>query len=219
MGFSDILDTLLAWTPYLVAGFGMNILISLISMAFGTLLGLILGAIRAGMRNILSKGAQGLTAIFRNIPSFVIMYYIAFVMPVEFEWNNTLISIPSWVKASLALAVPVIGFVSDQSRELFRKNHNQTNHDHNDIALFATAWIQYFLIIFMASSTASVIGVDEIVGRANTVVAATQEPALIVWIYAYVWVWFLCSSQLLSYGFRWSSNRLNDSRMHIRLEE
>jgi polar amino acid transport system permease protein len=51
--------------------------------------------------------------------------------------------------------------------------------------------VAYFLIIVMASSTASVIGVDEIVSRSNTVISATGRNDLLVWIYLYTMGWFL----------------------------
>lgn len=216
MGAADIIDTLMVWTPFLGAGFGINLLISLSSMSVGTVLGWGLGVMRAGSVTTARAGASGVTVAFRNIPSFVFMYYIAFMTPVEFEWGGALVAFPALVKASIALTIPVVGFVSDQVKGLVEDRRKNTL---NAFAIFAVSWTQYFLIILMASSTASVIGVDEIVGRANTVIAAVRDPALIVWVYAYVGLWFLISGQAISRGLKWARNRLHDTRHHLRLEE
>jgi polar amino acid transport system permease protein len=61
---------------------------------------------------------------------------------------------------------------------------------HDSALLFIPSWTTYLLIIVMASSTASVIGVSEIVSRCNTVITATGNSALLVWIYLYAMMWF-----------------------------
>ena len=45
----------------------------------------------------------------------------------------------------------------------------------------------------MATATASVIGADEIVGRANRVIATDSRPAFLIATYLYVSGWFLAS--------------------------
>ena len=216
MGVAAILETLGLWTPFLAAGFGVNLLISAISMLAGTVVGFGLGGLRAGDLRSGRFGAGMVTVAFRNIPSFVFMYYIAFMTPVEFAWNGELVPFPAWIKAAVALAIPVIGFVSDQSAVLIRERRANVP---NAFAMFAVSWTQYLLIIIMASSTASVIGVDEIVGRANTVIAAVRDPALILWVYAYVALWFLIGGHMVSAAIRWARAKVHDKRRHLRLEE
>ena len=48
----------------------------------------------------------------------------------------------------------------------------------------------YLVIIVMASSTASVIGVPEIVSRSNTIIAAVGTDDLMIWVYGYAMAWF-----------------------------
>ena len=140
-------------------------------MIVGTIIGWAIAQGRLASRTSLSFGCNMATGIFRNIPSFVFMFYIAFIIPIEFEWQGEPMRIPAWIKASIALAVPVVGFCSDQFYRLRRELIQG-----NTIALpmFFVSWTQYFLIIIMASSTASVIGVHEIVGRANTCLLYTS---------------------------------------------
>lgn len=216
MGVSEIINTLHLWTPFLGLGFLQNLLIALVAMVAGTAIGWGLGRMRAGEVRLTKGGATGMTLAFRNIPSFVFMYYIAFMTPVEFDWNGALVAFPAWIKASIALTIPVIGFVSDEVARYIDEVARGASHA---FATFAVSWTQYLLIILMASSTASVIGVDEIVGRANTVIAAVRDPALIVWIYAYVGLWFLVCGLGVSKTLKWARARLHDPRAHMRLEE
>jgi polar amino acid transport system permease protein len=48
----------------------------------------------------------------------------------------------------------------------------------------------YLVIIVMASSTASVIGVSDLVARANIVIAAIGDDRLMLWVYGYAMLWF-----------------------------
>jgi len=216
MGAQENLNTLWAWLPYLAEGFLLNVLISVMAMFLGTVLGWWLGVARAGQVKVLRFASTGLTSLLRNIPSFVFMFYIAFVTPVEFEWDGALIAIPAWIKAVVALTIPVVGFCSDQVDILINAQQRKAAHA---FATFAVAWTQYLLVIIMASATASVIGVDEIVGRANTVIAAVGEPSLILWVYGFVALWFLASGLVFSQSLRYARYRLHDKRGHMRLEE
>ena len=99
------------------------------------------------------------------------------------------------LKATLALTMPVIGFASDQGLALLRQRRERIAGAE---ATYIVAWLQYFLIILMASATASVIGADEIVGRANRVIATDDRPAFLIATYVYVSAWFLVSGLLVS---------------------
>ncbi len=192
---TELLNLIIHWTPTFDSGFGLNLLISLVAMIMGTFIGWALACGRNSQRGALISSCSMATGVFRNIPSFVFMFYIAFIVPVEFDWMGEPVRFPSWIKASIALTLPVIGFASDQFLRLIRELKKQ-----NSIALpmFLVSWTQYFLIIIMASSTASVIGVNEIVGRAKTAIAISSDPAIMLWVYLYVALWFLLSAALIN---------------------
>jgi His/Glu/Gln/Arg/opine family amino acid ABC transporter permease subunit len=202
---TDIWSELTHWTPSLATGFGLNLSISFVAMFIGTLFGWLIARGRASSLQKISMSSNRLTDVFRNIPSFVFMFYIAFIIPIEFGWQGEQYRFPAWIKASIALTVPVIGFASDQFYRLIREAKQD-----NTIALpmFFISWTQYFLIILMASSTASVIGVHEIVGRANTAIAVTQDPNMMLWIYLYVAAWFLLSASIINGLLKWLSGYL-----------
>lgn len=193
MTASETLSALWAWTPFLAAGFLWNVAISAATMAIGTPVGVLL----ARMRLAGSRAGALLTAAARLPPTFVLIYYFAYLLPTEATVGGVAIGLPGWLKASLALAVAVSGFVSDNALSALR---HRRRGEHLQALYFIPAWTTYFLIIVMASSTASVIGVPEIVQRANTVIAAIGDPGATLWVYAYTMLWFL--------AFCWPLSRL-----------
>lgn len=188
------LAVLIERTPYLAGGFANNLLISVLSMGLGTALGVGLGAMRAKGRAI-GVPARLVTDLCRNVPSFVLMFYMAFMLPSEITLNGSIYSLPLWLKATLALTFPVIGFASDQSLGYFVQRRDGLKGARE---IFAVAWIQYFLIIIMASATASVIGADEIVGRANIVIASGSSPTFLLTTYVYVSLWFVATGLIVT---------------------
>lgn len=210
---STVYQELGIWTQSLLEGFTLNIAISLVAMLSGTMIGWLLGWGRHGSPRYIAMSCRSMTSVFRNVPSFVLMFYIAFVIPIEFEWQGELVRFPAWIKAAIALAVPVIGFTSDQFLHL-----RSASAQNNKIALpmFLIAWTQYFVIILMASSTASVIGVHEIVGRANTAIEVLRDPAFMLWMYLYVALWFLLAAALINYILHCISQKIvRDKSQHV----
>ncbi|MGY6633401.1 MAG: hypothetical protein ACXIU8_06600 [Alkalilacustris sp.] len=197
--------TLIDATPFLAIGFLTNLLIAASAMALGTLLGLVLAGLRAAGRWWTRPPAALLTNLCRNVPSFVLLFYVAFMLPVEVEVAGRLVAVPLWLKATVALTIPVVGFVSDQALGLRRQ---RAHGDSAAMATFFVAWMQYFLIIIMASATASVIGADEIVGRANRLIAQDHRPAFLLLTYVYVSLWFMVAGLIFSWGLgRFMQNR------------
>jgi polar amino acid transport system permease protein len=138
-------------------------------------------------RKTLVRTSLALTEFVRNVPTFVFLFYIAYLVPSELQLLGMTISCPAWMKASLALSIAVVGYVSD-TLSIALREWRAGRHD--SALLFLPSWTTYLLIIFMASSTASVIGVSEIVSRCNTVIAALDNSALMIWIYLYAMLWF-----------------------------
>jgi polar amino acid transport system permease protein len=191
MAATDIPTTLWVWTPFLAEGFMWNIIISLAAMAIGSVLGVLLGLARASSRHRLIRLGSGVTHLSRNVPTFVFMFYLAYLIPFEVQFGEQVWSVPPWMKASLALSVAVVGFVSDNFLAAVRQ---WRRGDHLAGYLFIPNWTMYFAIIVMASSTASVIGVSELVARCNTVIGATGNDSLMMWIYLYAMLWFFVFS-------------------------
>ena len=183
------------WTPYLAGGFARNLAIAALAMGFGTALGAALGGLRDRRSPPLRAAAALATSVCRNVPSFVLMFYVAFLLPVEIERAGGVVAVPLWLKAALALTIPVIGFASDQVRAYRRQAIAGLASAR---ATFLAAWLQFFIIVLMASSTASVIGADEIVARANRVIATDQRAEFLIATYVYVSAWFLLAGLVAS---------------------
>jgi ABC-type amino acid transport system permease subunit len=191
---TETIATLAGWTPFLAGGFAGNLLIASVAMLAGTAVGCLLGRGRDAGR--LARSVPELaTGLCRNVPSFVLMFYVALVLPVEVDWAGSVIAVPLRAKAALALTIPVIGFASDQYLAFRRQRRRGLD---GAGAIYLAAWLQYFLIVLMATATASVIGVDEIVGRANRVIATDDRPEFLIATYVYVSGWFLVSGLMIS---------------------
>lgn len=201
MTSAEIMQILVAWTPFLAGGFVWNILISLVSMTIGTVLGAVLARLRLSRRKAVAGASLAVTELTRNIPTFVFLFYLAFLIPVEFEISGQLYLFPAWLKASLALSVAVVGFVSDN---LFVAWQHWRNRNRAAALLFVPSWTMYLLIIVMASSTASVIGVGEIVSRCNIVIAAVGGDETMLWVYAYAISYFF----VFCFPLNWAMGRV-----------
>jgi polar amino acid transport system permease protein len=178
------LHALMVWTPFLLSGFAMNILIAITAMLIGTGLGGCLALLRLSTRPEAVKLSLLLTELTRSIPTIVFQFYLVFMLPTEFALPGTSIRLgfPVWLIASLALAIAVVGFTSDNLAKALR---DWRQGDHGAAFLFIPSWTSYMLIIVIASSTASIIGVSELVSRCNTVVNAIGSTSLMLPVYLY----------------------------------
>lgn len=190
MSHHDTMAELLTWTPFLLEGFGWNLLIALVAMLMGTLLGGALAFLRLSGHKGIARSALVLSGFSRNVPTIVFQFYLAVMLPTEWAWPGTewVLVIPGWVKAAMALSVAVVGFTSDNlvhAISAWRKG------DHAAALLFVPSWTSYLLIIVIASSTASIIGVSELLSRCNTVINATGNSAILLPLYLYAGLYFL----------------------------
>jgi polar amino acid transport system permease protein len=189
MPLSEMIKQLYAWTPFLLVGFGLNILISVVAMAIGTGIGWVLALLRVSNNPRRVNFSLVATEFSRSIPTIVFQFYLAFMLPSEIliPFTKTILVFPVWLKASLALAIAVVGFTSDNlaiALEEWKKGN------HSAAFLFIPSWTSYALIIVMASSTASIIGVGELLSRCNTVINAIGNTQLMLPIYLYACLFF-----------------------------
>nr|WP_315491334.1 ABC transporter permease subunit [uncultured Rhodoferax sp.] len=186
---SDVLQALWAWTPFLLGGFAINVLIAVSAMVMGTILGWCLALLRLSVKPRVVRVSLLMTELTRNIPTIVFQFYLVFMLPSEFKLPGTSITVafPAWLIASAALGIAVVGFTSDNLTKALR---DWRQGDHSAAFLFIPSWTSYMLIIVIASSTASIIGVSELVSRCNTVVNATGRTSLMLPVYLYACVLF-----------------------------
>lgn len=208
-----MITEIIGHTPVLLDGLLINFLISSVAMGSGTLIGFFVGNARNSHKAAIRQLGQLVNNLCRNIPSFVLMFYMAFLIPIEivlpwqlslsapfFIEQNSIFSVSPWLKGSLALTIPVIGFSGDlfyshQQNRQWRDMRSQKE----GFAHLLESWVNYFLIIIMASATASVIGIQEILGVANNIIAARPDAIYFrLWLYLYVATWFLILGTLVN---------------------
>lgn len=181
---TSVLQALWVWTPFLLGGFALNILIAVNAMVIGTFLGWCLAVLRLSVKPRVVRVSLLVTECTRNIPTIVFQFYLVFMLPSTLKLPGTSITvgIPGWLIASMALGIAVVGFTSDNLTKALR---DWCQGDHSAAFLFIPSWTSYMLIIVIASSTASIIGVSELVSRCNTVVNATGRSSLMLPVYVY----------------------------------
>ena len=185
------LESLLAWTPYLLGGFAWNLLFATVAMLVGTAVGTVLAWMRLSPIAWSRRVSTSLTELSRNIPTIILQFYLALMLPGE--------AVPAWLKAALALAVAVVGFTSDNLLVALR----EWRRDRRAAALlFVPSWCSYLLIIVLASSTASIIGVGELVSRSNSLIHASADSSLMVPVYLWASLIFIgfCSPLMAVLG-------------------
>ncbi len=188
----ETLDLLRIWTPFMLGGLAWNILIASMAMIIGTLAGSLFSMLLLSENRVANRVADFVISLFRNVPTLVLVFYLATLLPNQWVWFNgqLVIPLPAWFKASLALAGSPLGFAAwnVSASVLAWKNDNR-----QVAMLFIPNWLSAFLITFMASSVASLVGVDELVGRSNTIINATSSAYMIpVYLYASAWFFIIC---------------------------
>lgn len=191
MGSSDILSHLITWTPFLLEGFGWNIFIAILATLIGTSLGGGLVWARLGKSKKIANASLTISKWFLKIPTVALMFYCAILLPneVQIPATNLTYIFPGWIKAALALSAAQVGFVS---QNLYSAINLWNKGQHGAALLFVPAWGSNLLITIIASSSSSLVGVNEIISRCNKVINVTNDTDLMIPIYFYVSLFFLC---------------------------
>ena len=184
----DAAAFLFIWTPFLAVGFLWNVGVTLLAVVIGTCIGVGLAQMRAGRHKTLARASDALSRFFRNVPTLALLFFVVFVLPKEFTVYGTglVVDIPLWFKAALGLSGSLIGFTSES---LFLAHHDLKRQDYGAAMLFVPTWGSSVMISFIASSTASLVGISELISRSNSIIAATGTDHLIP-VYLYCALFF-----------------------------
>ena len=190
MSNSEILSYLVTWTPFLLEGFGWNILIATSAALIGTSVGTLLAWLRLARSRRTAQASLTISAIFFKLPTLALMFYVAILLPheVQIPWTDSVYPFPIWIKAALALSAAQVGFTSinlSTAIEYWRKG------ERGAALLFIPNWGSNLLITIIASSSASLVGVSELVSRCNKVINASDSTDLMIPIYLYASLFFL----------------------------
>jgi polar amino acid transport system permease protein len=206
---ASMLATLIKWTPLLARGFALDLAMSFLAMAIGTVAGVALGlgliSLRAPVRGI----SWIVTQLFRNAPWLVMLFYCMLLLPFEVHIRKLGITIPlpAWLKAALALALPVMANVAELVRGAVRSipfgqweasealafTRRQTLRMvilPQCIKRMTPPWMNLYSILVAAMPLTMIVGVSESMTLAGDVLAADGRSELLMPMYLYLLLWF-----------------------------
>jgi polar amino acid transport system permease protein len=204
---ASVLGVLLKWTPLLAQGFLYNLVISVVAMLLGTLAGVLLGLARVSVRAPVRGSASLVVQFFRNAPWLVLLFFIMFLMPFEVTIGQHTIPLPAWLKSTIGLSLPVMANIAEIIRGAVRSIPSAQWEAARSLAFnrrqilwqiilpqcvkrMLPAWMNWYAILTMATTLASIVGVSEVITTVGYVMAAEARTDLLIPIYCYVLLWF-----------------------------
>jgi polar amino acid transport system permease protein len=202
-GAPSILATLLKWTPLLATGFLLNIAISFIAMAIGTVLGTFLGLAQISLLRPVRAFSWFVTQFFRNAPWLVLLFYCMLLLPFEMRVGGTVIALPAWIKATFGLALAVMANVSElvrgavlsipfgqwEASEALAFSRRQTLWMiilPQCVKRMLPPWMNLYAILVVGTALASIVGVNESMTLTGDILAAENRTELLVPMYLYL---------------------------------
>ena len=101
-------------------GFALNIAISFLAMAIGTVVGVPLGLLQISLLLPVRASSWLVTQFFRNSPWLVLLFYCMLLLPFQLRIGDTIIPLPGWFKSTIGLSLPVMANVSELVRGAVR---------------------------------------------------------------------------------------------------
>lgn len=179
------------WLPSLLRGLWVNIEISVLAVALGTVVGLVIGALLLSPSAIVRRLARLYVQAFRNAPVLVLIYFTTYVFPFEVHIVQWSFPFPDWVKVVLGLALPTSANVAEIFRGAIQSIPSAQWEAAQSLAFkrseifrlivlpqclrrMLPPWMNLYASITMSTSLASLVGVHDVVDMAqiasNTVV-------------------------------------------------
>ncbi len=203
----SIVTTLVRWTPLIARGFALNLAISFLAMAIGTMAGVALGLARISLLPPVRAGAWVTTQFFRNAPWLALLFFCVYALPHHVSLGGVRIVIPDWTKATLGLALPVMANVAEIVRGAIQAIPNTQWQAALAVGLSRLLtlrlvilpqcikpaippWMNWYAILTMATPLVSIVGVTEAVQVTSEALVAEARFELLMPMYLYLLVWF-----------------------------
>jgi len=204
---AGVAELLVKWTPLLAQGFLFNLLISALAMALGTAAGALLGSARLSLHPPIRGASWLLTQFFRNAPWLVLLFFVMFLLPFEFTVGRVTVPFPDWIKATLGLALPIMANVAEIVRGAVQSIPTAQWEAARSLAFsrrqtlwqiilpqcikrMLPPWMNWYAILTMATTLASIVGVSEVMTITGRITNAEGRTDLLIPIYSYVLLWF-----------------------------
>jgi polar amino acid transport system permease protein len=196
-------ELLWKWTPLLAQGFLFNLLISFCAMAIGTVAGVLMGFARISLHAPVRGTSWVVVQVFRNSPWLVLLFFVMFLMPFEVRVGGMTIPFPDWIKATLGLALPIMANVAEIVRGAVQSIPTAQWEAARSLAFsrrqtlwkiilpqcikrMLPPWMNWYAILTMATTLASIVGVSEVMTVTNRITNAEGRTDLLIPIYSYV---------------------------------
>jgi polar amino acid transport system permease protein len=206
-GAPSILATILKWTPVLAQGFALNIAMSFLAMAIGTVLGLALGLGLIAITRPVRATAWLITQFFRNAPWLVLLFYCILLMPFEVRIGGIVVPLPGWAKSTAGLALPVMANVAELVRGAVQSIPAGQWEAAEALAFtrlqalrlvilpqcvkrMTPPWMNLYAIVVVGTPLASIVGVNEAMTLTGDVLSSEGRTELLVPMYLYLLMWF-----------------------------
>jgi polar amino acid transport system permease protein len=202
-----ILATLWKWTPLLARGFALNIAISFLAMAIGTVAGVPLGLCQISLLPPVRGSSWLVTQFFRNAPWLVLLFYCMLLMPFEVRIGDIIIPLPGWLKSTIGLALPVMANVSELVRGAVRSIPPGQWEAAESLAYtrrqtlwlvilpqcvkrITPPWMNLYAILTTSTPLCAVVGVSEAMALTGDILSSEGRTDLLVPMYLYLLLWF-----------------------------
>jgi polar amino acid transport system permease protein len=206
-GVPSIMATLIKWTPLLAQGFALNIAMSMLAMAIGTVLGLAVGLGLISLNRPVRASSWVVTQFFRNAPWLVLLFYCVLLMPFEVRIGGVIVPLPGWLKATAGLALPVMANVGELVRGAVRSIPSGQWEAAEALAFtraqtlrlvilpqcvkrMMPPWMNLYAIVVVATPLTSIVGVSEAMTLTGDILSSEGRSDLLVPMYLYLLTWF-----------------------------
>ena len=203
----SIVTTLVRWTPLIARGFALNLAISFLAMAIGTVAGVALGLARISLLPPVRAGAWLTTQFFRNAPWLALLFFCVYALPHQVSLGGVRVILPDWTKATLGLALPVMANVAEIVRGAIQAIPNTQWQAARAVGLnrlltlrlvilpqcikpAIPPWMNWYAILTMATPLVSIVGVTDAVQITSEALVAEGRFELLMPMYLYLLVWF-----------------------------
>jgi len=206
-GKPGIIATMIKWTPLLLQGFALNIAMSFLAMAIGTVIGVPLGLAQISLLPPVRGSSWLVTQFFRNSPWLVLLFYCMLLLPFEFRIGHTIVPLPGWLKSTVGLSLPVLANVSELVRGAVRSIPFGQWEAAESLAMtrrrtlwmvilpqcvkrMTPPWMNLYAILTVATPLTSVVGVSEAMTLTGDILSSEGRTELLVPMYLYLLLFF-----------------------------
>ena len=204
---ASVPELLLKWTPLLLKAFLFNLLISFFAMLIGTAAGVVLGFARISLHGPVRGTSWMVVQFFRNAPWLVLLFFVMFLLPFEIHVGGSTVPLPDWIKATFGLALPIMANVAEIVRGAVQSIPTAQWEAARSLAFsrrqtlwkiilpqcikrMLPPWMNWYAILTMATTLASIVGVSEVMTITGRITNAEGRTDLLIPIYSYVLLWF-----------------------------